>query len=68
MFGQIDWKLAQIHLRLALYLPGNAGAPVNTAYSRVLLLRFLLSGGYENESVTKQVLLKALFLIKGRKS
>lgn len=68
MIGQIDRKLAQIHLRLALYLAGNAGAPVNTAYSRVLLLRFLLSVGYENESVTKQILLKALFLIKGRKS
>lgn len=68
MFGSIDWKLAPIHLRLALYLAGNAGAPVNTAYSRVLLLCFLLIGGYENESVTKQILLKALFLIKGRKS
>lgn len=68
MVGQIDRKLAQIHFRLALYLAGNAGAPVNTAYSRVLLLRFLSIGGYEKESVTKQILLKALFLIKGRKS
>ena len=68
MIGQIDRKLAQIHLRLALYLAGNAGAPVNTAYSRVLLLRFLSIGGYENESVTKQILLKALFLTKGWKS
>ena len=68
MIGQIDRKLAQIHFRLALYLAGNAGALVNTAYSRVLLLRFLSIGGYENESVTKQILLKALFLIKGRKS
>ena len=47
MIGQIDRKLAQIHFRLALYLAGNAGALVNTAYSRVLLLRFLSIGGYE---------------------